>query len=73
MAGIVNAVAEIRVSDHGGLFIADELRIEAPFVHASGRWRRRLGAGESWSDQRSYSWSAASIVQVRWLEAEATT
>lgn len=65
-------VAEIRVADRPGVFVADEARVDGVFVHATGRWRRRLGAGEAWSGPRSYSWSAATVVQIRWAESEAT-
>ena len=61
--------AEVRVAGHPGLFVGT-ITIDAPFVHGSGRWRKRLGVGESWSQPRSYSWSTSVVLEVRWTSTD---
>lgn len=65
--------AEIRLSGRDGVFVADEARVDPPFVHATGRWRRRLATGESWGSSRSYTWSSTTVVQIRWVDGEVAT
>jgi len=68
------AVGELRVAGHGGLFVADEAVVDGPFVHASGRWRRRIGQNHSrisYSAPCSRSWPAAAVVEIRWTGTEA--
>jgi len=61
--------AEVRVAGHPGLFVGT-VTIDPPFIHGSGRWRRRLGVGESWSQARAYSWSSNVVVEIRWTTGD---
>jgi len=61
-----DGAAEIRVAGRDAMFIADEVRIEPPFVHAAGRWRRRLASGDAWSHPRSYTWNSRTVSEIRW-------
>ena len=58
--------AEVRLAGRDAVFVARECRVAAPFVHATGRWRRHLAQGESWSAPRSYTWPAREIREIRW-------
>ena len=62
--------AEVRVAGHPGLFVGT-VTIDPTRIHGSGRWRRRLGVGESWSDPCAYSWASSLVLEVRWTTADA--
>ena len=61
--------AEVRVTGHPGLFVGT-ITIDPPFIHGSGRWRRRLAVGEGWSQPRAYSWSSNVVVEIRWTTGD---
>lgn len=62
----MTGTAIIRVRDRPGVFIADTAAIDNTWVHASGRWRSRLATGDSFSEERSYTWSSGEIRSIRW-------
>lgn len=67
----MTGAAEIRVTGRGEMFVAHDCSIDNGWLHASGRWRARLGANGSelrWSDVRTYSWPADAVREVRWQE-----
>jgi len=64
------SAAEIRVSGHGGVFVAETCCVEGGLVHAEGRWRERMGANYAkvrLSDRRRYSWPQRRLTEIRWI------
>lgn len=67
---IARPVAELRVRGDSRVLVAETCTLDGPLVHATGRWRRRVGADWSevrWSDERSYTWPLGELQRVRWL------
>lgn len=66
-------VAELRVRGERCVFVATVCVVDGQLVHAIGRWRDRTGANYSecrWSAQRSYTFGAAELERIRWLDHE---
>jgi len=61
--------ADIRISGRPGVFEADQAEVTGEWLHAEGRWRRRVGgnhADHSYGQQMAYSWPSRSVEEVRW-------
>lgn len=67
----MSGAAEIRVANRAGrVFAADKATIEGPWVHASGRWRSKVGANHSessYSEPMDFTWHASHIIELRWM------
>jgi hypothetical protein len=66
--------AEIRVTGHGQIFVADEAEVDGGWVHVEGRFRARVGANHqdvSWGPRATYSWPVGRVREIRWAQ-EAT-
>jgi hypothetical protein len=67
----VGAAAEIRLTGRGGVFVAHACRLseDGLWLHAEGRWRRRLGANHTelrFDEPRAYTWPAGIVLEIRW-------
>lgn len=69
--GVANPVAELRVPGDDRILVASECEIAPPFVHVTGRWRRRRAGGEGeefrWSEWQALVLTAEPGLRVRWL------
>ncbi len=66
----MTAVAEIRVRDRRGVFVAETCEIKRGVVTARGRMRERGGlnfAETRWSKPQVLSWPVSRLVEIKWI------